>query len=71
MSNIVTKEGVTVKVGQVWRDLDKRFVRDAEVVFVDAELGKAHMRTGGRETKVSIKRMHKSSTGWALVWSAP
>lgn len=77
----VTKEGIEVKPGQVWRDLDKRMPnRHCKVVAV--ELAKAVMRgchSDGSEllglsfsttTKISICRMHKSSTGWALVQDA-
>jgi len=61
----LTKEGVEVKVGQVWRDLDKRgHGRTRTVVAV--EDGRAVMG-GPTKSKVSIARMHKSSTGWALV----
>lgn len=65
--SIVTKEGITVRVGQLWRDLDKRMCRTCRVTFIDEKNGKAHMETIGRKTKVSISRMHKNSTGWALV----
>ena len=70
---LTTKEGIRVEVGQVWRDLDKRMygrTRRVEAV-VDAVLGKVRMvaATGrGRfPTVVSVRRMHKSSIGWALV----
>lgn len=68
----ITKENIEVKAGQVWRDLDTR-LDGRECRVVEVKDGKAFMRaqsaTGelGKQTKVSIKRMHKSSTGWALV----
>jgi hypothetical protein len=77
MSENVTKEGIEVKRGQVWRDLDNRMGnRTAKVIEVLA--GKAKMEMcrhdgstyGGSTTRVSIRRMHKSSTGWALVSQA-
>lgn len=66
----VTKDGVEVRVGQVWKDLDKRMGnRQCRVVAV--ENGKAKMQSIHSEqvpsTRVSICRMHKISTGWALV----
>jgi len=64
MSN-TTKEGIEVKPGQVWRDLDKRRNGRTRTV-VAVEDGKAHM-DGTPKTKVSIARMHKGSTGWSLV----
>lgn len=71
----ITREGVQVKVGQVWRDLDGRMPpRECEVVFVDDAAGKAHMLAGnasGRVTQVSISRMHKGTTGWKLKREAP
>lgn len=70
----VTKEGIEVRPGQVWRDLDKRMGnRNARVLEVVA--GKAKMERcrpdgatyGGSTTRVAVRRMHKSSTGWELV----
>ncbi len=70
MSENVTKEGIEVRVGQVWRDLDNRmYGRTRKVVAV--EFGKATMQSDkqpdGPKTKVSVSRMHKGSTGWVLV----
>jgi len=64
MSN-ATKEGIEVKPGQVWRNLDKRMNGRTRTVLSVAD-GKAHM-DGTPQTKVSIARMHKGSKGWALV----
>ena len=64
VSNI-TKDGIEVKVGQVWKDLDKRMANRTRTVVAVMD-GKAHM-DGPTKTKVSISRMHKSSTGWVLV----
>ena len=70
----LTKEGITVKVGQVWKDLDKRMDgRHCKVIAVVD--GRAHMNRcapNGRVstdsvTKVAIARMHRGSTGWELV----
>lgn len=65
----VTKEGVEVKVGQVWEDLDARQQgRSRLVVAVDGD--KAVMtpvNSHAPRTKVAIRRMHKHSTGWKLI----
>lgn len=69
-----TKEGILVKPGQLWRDLDKRMTgRVCRVGKVEG--GKAQMFVmvnglAGKSTVVSIRRMHKSSTGWAIVKEA-
>lgn len=66
----VTKEGIKVVPGQVWKDLDKRqHGRRCQVVAVAN--GKAEMRFYspgrlGTKSTVSIARMHKHSTGWVL-----
>lgn len=72
----ITKEGIQVKVGQVWRDLDKRMYsgnRHCRVVAIaDGKADMTHSTPDGRVigsqrlVRVSIRRMHKSSTGWAL-----
>lgn len=67
-SKAVTREGITVQAGQVWRDLDKRIDRTVTVERVDAENGIAHvLSSSGARSKVSIKRMHKHGQGFALV----
>lgn len=68
----VTKEGVTVRVGQVWKDLDTRVLpRQCQVVTVDVVDGYAWMQNtfapGRKPTRVKIARMHKTTTGWGLV----
>jgi hypothetical protein len=70
----LTKDGVAVKVGQVWKDLDKR-MSDRHCKVIAVLEGRAHMNRcapNGRVstdavTKVAIARMHRGSTGWALV----
>ncbi|MFW4982387.1 hypothetical protein ACOAOB_25230 [Pseudomonas aeruginosa] len=67
----ITKEGIEVKPGQVWKDLDKRgYGRQCKVMAVEG--GKAKMQhfargQHGTKTTVSVRRMHKHSTGWELV----
>ncbi|MDQ1921671.1 hypothetical protein [Massilia pseudoviolaceinigra] len=75
--SIVTKEGITVKVGQVWRDLDVRMVgRTCVVTAVHPEINGAKASvsmdriTPGKSrtrSQVRVSRMHKGATGWALV----
>lgn len=72
VSNI-TKEGIEVKVGQVWRDLDKRMA-GREVTVLEVADGKARVGRAGssiKATRLSVSRMHKSSTGWVLVSQPP
>ena len=73
MTDIITKEGVTVRVGQVWRDLDKR-MNGRECVVTHIGYGIATMRNTAhperKPTGVRIRRMHGTATGWALVSEA-
>lgn len=66
----ITKGGVQVEVGQVWLDLDKRMEGRKRVVVAlegdKAVLGHPTMPSAPN-ARVSIRRMHKGSTGWALV----
>ena len=67
----ITKEGIEVKPGQVWKDRDKR-QSGHQCKVVAIEDGKAKMQHYARgqlgsKTTVSIRRMHKHSTGWELV----
>lgn len=70
-SRLVTKDGVHVRVGQVWRDLDVRMLgRTRCIVEVDAFRGKVKMATDGQargHSWVSIHRMHRHATGWQMV----
>ena len=76
-----TKEGIEVKVGQIWQDLDKRMGgRQVEVISVDEwcsgmeKVWKALVipRPGfdGVSSRIRISRMHKHSTGWKLIREA-
>jgi hypothetical protein len=65
----VTPEGIQVQIGQRWRDLDHRVDRIVEVVKVDGHRAIVH-RVGDeskRNTVISIERLRKGSTGYALV----
>lgn len=65
MNHNVTKEGIEVKAGQVWRDLDKRMKgRTVTVIFATAGVARVQ---GARVTELTISRMHRHSTGWELV----
>lgn len=72
--NDTTKEGIVVRVGQVWRSLDKR-EGNRHVKVMLLENGKATvtncrpngLEIGAMRTRLSVRRMHKASTGWALV----
>lgn len=60
-----TKDGIEVKIGQVWRDLDKRTNgRTIKVLGFD---GDRILASGPRKPKISISRMHRHSTGFELV----
>lgn len=65
----VTKAGILVKPGQIWQDCDKRAVISS-VKVLEVNAGKARIErggAGGRQTTISVKRMHSSSTGFVLV----
>lgn len=67
MNHNITKEGIEVKAGQVWRDLDKR-MKGRTVTVIFAVAGVARVK-GARTTELAVKRMHRHSTGWELVSS--
>jgi len=66
----MTTEGIEVKPGQTWRDLDR--LGEHIRVVISVEDGKALMVTkkpGGvvHPTRVAINRMHRRTVGWELV----
>ena len=67
--NDVTKDGIRVEVGQCWQDLDKRMKNRVRQV-AEVKDGRARMRhptlTQMPHTWVSVRRMHRHSTGWVL-----
>jgi hypothetical protein len=71
VSENVTREGIQVSRGQVWRDLDTRMAgrtcRVGEVANGKAEMFTLVNGQAGKRTFVSVRRMHKHATGWALV----
>lgn len=68
-----TLEGIRVEQGQIWLDLDKRMngrhVRVVSVADGKAKVSRTNPNSGwtsDNTTTLSVRRMHKSSTGWAL-----
>jgi len=63
MTAAVTKDGITVKVGQVWMDLDKRMLnRKLQVVAVSDSVHAIVSVIGAqpyRTTRIKVARMHK------------
>lgn len=60
----VTKEGIEVKLGQVWQDLDKR-MPNHRITITEVNAGKA--KGTGSKRWISICRMHRHSTGWRII----
>jgi len=68
MSNI-TKGGVEVKVGQIWRDLDYR-MKGRTITVTAVRNSRAYFlrnRHASTESSLSIARMHRHSTGWEIL----
>ena len=61
----ITREGITVAAGQVWRDLDKRCNGRTRAVL-EVKGGKALM-DGPVRRWLAVERMHRHSAGWSLV----
>lgn len=65
--NLVTKDGIHVRIGQVWRDCDKRSNgRTRRVIAVDELNGRVQFG-GPTKSWTAIRRMHRHATGWELV----
>ena len=68
----IEQHGIHVYPGQVWKDCDPRMDR-RRVRVTRVEDGKAYcdVLAGGtrtrRTTKLRIRRMHPSGTGWRLI----
>lgn len=62
----VTRDEVTVRVGQKWISLNKRD-QGRTVTVIAVKCGRARVDSGATKTTLSIRRMHRHSTGWALV----
>lgn len=62
----ITKKGIQVRAGQVWRDLDKR-MRDRLVTItrVDDLNGLAHYQAKTAKSRLRINRMHEPY--WELI----
>lgn len=68
----ITKDGIEVKAGQVWRDLDRRMGgRTVIVEWVSVDGKVARVKGARSTTQLSIRRMHRHSTGWELVKDKP
>jgi hypothetical protein len=78
MSDHCNKLGMPIKVGQVWRDLDKRMHgRHMRVMALTTKHGEPAVealrcrpngalisRTTCTPTRLLVRRMHPHSTGW-------
>jgi len=62
----VTREGIEVMPGQVWRDLDHR-MQGRTITIIRVAEGFAYYGSGNSR-RISIKRMHRHSTGFELVF---
>ena len=60
----ITKAGILVQPGQWWRDLDKR-MSGRVLRVLEVKQGKVLM-DGPVKRWVSVRRMHRHSTGWML-----
>jgi len=64
---MMTPNGIEIKVGQRWRELDKRYSsRIVEVLHIDEENKKVVIRRG-RTTTASLRRFNGKSGGYELV----
>lgn len=63
-----TREGLLVRRGQIWEDLDTRQSK-RRVVVESVAAGEAHVRDhyGAKHSTLSVSRMHRHSTGFRLV----
>ncbi|MGW0881322.1 hypothetical protein [Streptomyces sp. NPDC002671] len=63
-----TREGILVRRGQIWEDLDTR-QNQRRVVVEFIKSGRARVRAhyGTRRSTISVFRMHKHSRGFRLV----
>lgn len=65
----MTRDGVLVAPGQVWRDLDKRVLRTVTVERVSDGTAFVVSSINGARTRIAIRRMHKYGQGFELVSS--
>lgn len=63
-----TREGILVRRGQIWEDLDTRQSKRRVVIESVAD-GEAQVRDhyGTKHSTLSVSRMHRHSTGFRLV----
>lgn len=62
----LTKEGIEVKAGQVWRDLDHWNKRTVTVLRVEGRFAYVESNRGTK-SRIQIARMHPHAKGFALV----
>ncbi|MEU9599714.1 hypothetical protein AB0E06_23240 [Streptomyces sp. NPDC048109] len=63
-----TREGILVRRGQIWEDLDTRQSKRRVVIeFVKSGRARVRAHYGTRRSTISVSRMHKHSTGFRLV----
>jgi hypothetical protein len=69
--NKVTKDGIEVQIGQVWKNCDRRNRGEVKKVvgIIDAGNDTCAILYSdyGKRSNVKVRRMYKHSTGWELV----
>ena len=60
-------ETQAVKVGQVWRDNDKRANRTCEVREIDGNYATVYCRESKKFTDVRLDRFRPTATGYRLI----
>jgi hypothetical protein len=63
---MITPTGIEIKVGQRWRENDRRFSRVVEVVGIDTEKQKIQVKYV-RTTTASLSRFNGKYGGYSLV----
>ena len=58
---------IEVKVGQVWRDNDKRANRNCEIREVNDKYARVYCRETQKLTKVRLDRFKPTASGYKLV----
>jgi hypothetical protein len=63
-----TPEGIEVRLGQVWRDNDRRYdIGDMTVVELDLDKQRVRVRRPTNKTWIALKRLRNNSTGYQLI----
>lgn len=68
---MITLSGVELRAGQIWKEVDPRFLREFEIVSFDTTSVRLRGLATNRVTSAQLRRFNGKRSGYEFVREAP